>query len=76
MVLYLDFGCMTFTLTTQNDFTLLHHLLPMPMSIKNLSAKTTKYILICRERSVKRKSNVSFIRVIKNPSFDHEYIYG
>ena len=33
--------------------------------IKNLSAKTTKYILKCWERSVKRKPNLSFIRVIK-----------
>ena len=33
--------------------------------IKNLNAKTTKYILKCWERSVERKSNLSFIRVIK-----------
>ena len=33
--------------------------------IKNLSAKTTKYILKCWERSLKRKPNLSFIRVIK-----------
>ena len=41
--------------------------------IKNLSAKTTKYILKCWERSVKRKSNISF-RVIKNSSFDQRFL--
>ena len=30
-----------------------------------MSAKTTKYILKCWERSAKRKSNLSFIRVTK-----------
>ena len=41
--------------------------------IKYLSAKTTKYILKCWERSVKRKSNISF-RVIKNSSFDQRFL--
>ena len=40
---------------------------------KYLSAKTTKYILKCWERSVKRKSNISF-RVIKNSSFDQRFL--
>ena len=51
----------------------LHHLLPMPMN-KILSAKTNKYILKCWERSVKRKSNISF-RVMKNSSFDQRFLY-
>ena len=42
----------------------LRHLLPRTMN-KDLSAKTTKYILKCWERSVKRKLNLNFIRVIK-----------
>ena len=52
---------MTFNFTTQMT---LHHLLPMPMN-KNLSAKTTKYILKCRERSVKR-SLISDLSELKN----------
>ena len=36
--------------------------------IKSLSANTTKYIPKCWEKSVKRKSNFSFIRVIKKLS--------
>ena len=43
--------------------------------IKNLSAKTTKYILKCWERSVKRKSNLSSISVTKNSSFDLRFLY-
>ena len=50
----------------------LHHPLPMPIN-KILSAKTIKYILKCWERSVKRKSNISF-RVIKNSSFDQSFL--
>ena len=47
----------------------LRHLLhPCPW-IKKLSAKNTKSISKCWERSVKRKSNVNSIRVIKNSSF-------
>ena len=42
----------------------LRHLLPRTMN-KDLSTKTTKYILKCWERSVKRKLNLNFIRVIK-----------
>ena len=65
VVLWLNF-------TTQMT---LCHLLPMPICpwIKYLSAKTTKYILKCWERSVKRKSNISF-RVIKNSSFDQRFL--
>ena len=44
--------------------TLCHLLTPMTMN-KNLSLKTTKHILKCWERSLKRKPNLSFIRVIK-----------
>ena len=46
----------------------LSHLLPdhpCPW-IKKLSAKTTKYILKCWEKSVKRRFNLNTIRVIKN----------
>ena len=60
VVLWLNF-------TTQMT---LRHFLFMPM---NLSAKTIKYILKCWERSVKRKSNISF-RVIKNSSFDQSFL--
>ena len=42
---------------------------------KNLSAKTTKSIPNYWERSVKRKSNLNFIRVIKNSSFDQHFLY-
>ena len=41
--------------------------------IKYLSAKTTKYILKCWERYVKRKTSISF-RVIKNSSFDQRFL--
>ena len=41
--------------------------------IKNLSAKTTKYITKCWERSVKSKSNLNLIRVMKNSSFDQHF---
>ena len=64
--LVLNLGCdyMTFNFATQMT---LRHLLPMTCPwIKNLSAKTTRYNLKCWEGSVKRKSNVSFTRVIKN----------
>ena len=43
------------------------HRLPMPMN-KTVSEKSTKYISKCWERSVKRKSNFSFIRAIKSRS--------
>ena len=42
------------------------HLLSYPWPwawIKNLNAMTTKYIPKCVERSLKRKSNLSFIRI-------------
>ena len=38
-----------------------------------MSAKTIKHILKCSERSVKRKSNISF-KVIKNSSFDQRFL--
>ena len=38
-----------------------------------MTAKTITYILKCWERSVKRKSNISF-RVIKNSSFDQRFL--
>ena len=63
VVLWLNF-------TTQ--MTLCHLSYPCPW-IKYLSAKTTKYILKCWERSVKRKPNISF-RVIKNSSFDQRFL--
>ena len=63
VVLWLNF-------TTQ--MTLCHLSYPCPW-IKYLSAKTTKYILKCWERSVKRRSNTSF-RVIKNSSFDQRFL--
>ena len=55
MVLYLDYGCMTFNVTTQMTS------YPWPW-IKTLSTKITKYIPKFWERSVKRKSNFSFVR--------------
>ena len=58
--------CKTFNFTTQ--ITSRHLLHPCPW-IKNLSAKTIKSIPKHWERSVKRKSNLNFIRVIKNSSF-------
>ena len=42
-------------------------------SIKYLSARTTKYILKCWERSVKRRSNTSF-RATKNSSIDQCFL--
>ena len=63
LVLYLGCGCMTFNFTTQIT---LHHLLPIPMN-KNLSGKTARF--------VKRKSNLNFIRVIRNLSFDQRFLY-
>ena len=43
--------------------------------IKKLSAKTTKYIPKCWERSVTRKSNLNFTRVTKDSSFDQHFLY-
>ena len=40
-----------------------------------MSAKATKYIPKYWERSVKRKSNLNFNRVIKNSSFDQQFLY-
>ena len=61
LVFYLDCGCLTL-------MTLYHFLHPWPW-IKNLCAKTTKSIPKCWKRSVKRKCNLNFVRVIKNSSF-------
>ena len=41
--------------------------------IKYLNANTSKFILKCWERTVKRKSNIS-VRVIKNSSFDQCFL--
>ena len=65
---YINLGCGCMT-DYMKQMTLSHLL---PISIKKTEiAKTTK----CRERSVKRKSNLNFIRVIKNSSFDQQFLY-
>ena len=43
--------------------------------IKNVSAKTTKSVPKCWERSVKGKSNLNFIRVQKNSPFNQYFLY-
>ena len=43
--------------------------------MKKLSAKTTKYIPKCWERSVTRKSNLNFTWVTKDLSFDQHFLY-
>ena len=67
MVLYLGCGCMSFDFTTQMT---LSHLLSYPCPW----IKTSKSVLKCWERSVKRNSNRNFIRVIKNSSFDQHFL--
>ena len=67
MVLYLGCGCMSFDFTTQMT---LSHLVSYPCPW----IKTSKSVLKCWERSVKRNSNRSFIRVIKNSSFDQHFL--
>ena len=62
LVLYLGCGCMTFNFTTQMT---LSHFLPHADELKNLTAKTANYIQRSWEKSVKRKSNINFIRVIQ-----------
>ena len=58
-----------------DNFTLRHLLPDYPWPwIKDLSAKTTKYIPKCWEKSAKRRSNLISIRVIKNSSFDHHFL--
>ena len=76
LVLYFGCGCTVSLLFNFATQMILHYLLPSPSCpwIKNLSAKTTKYILKCWEWSVKRKYNLSFIRVIKNSSFDQRFL--
>ena len=62
LVLYLDYGCMSFDFTTQitlNDF-----LFPIAIN-KNIECKTTTYIPKCWERSVEKKYNINFIIAIK-----------
>ena len=61
LVLYL--GCVVWLLISQHKWLYVTSC-PCPW-IKNVSAKTTKYILKCWERSVNRKSNLGFIIVIK-----------
>ena len=53
LVLYLGCGCMSFDFTIQMT------------SSHRFSAKPTKYIPKCWGRSLKRKSNLNFIKVIK-----------
>ena len=43
--------------------------------IKKLSKNTTKCILKCCERCIQKKSKLSFIRVVKNSSFDQRFLY-
>ena len=43
--------------------------------IKSLSANTTRHIPKCWERSVKTKSNLSFVRAVENSSFDQHFLY-
>ena len=73
LVLNLGCGCMTFNFITQITLRQLFSY-PCPW-IKTLSAKTTKYIPKCWERSVKRKSNFSFIKAIKNSYFAQHFRY-
>ena len=67
MVLYLGCGCMSFDFTTQMT---LSHLVSYPCPW----IKTSKSVLKCWERSVKRNSNRSFITVIKNSYFDQHFL--
>ena len=53
--LYIGYGCVNFDFTIFDDLSYL--LAPMPM--KKWSAKTTKYIPKCWEKSVKRNSNLN-----------------
>ena len=70
LVLYLRCGCVIL-FYNKNDF-------ESPLTscrwIKNLSAKTTKHISKI-ERSIKRKSFLNFIRVIRKSSFDQHFLY-
>ena len=66
LVIYLSWGC---RLDLRHKWLQVTSYL-MPMKIKNLSAKTTKYIPKRWKRSVKTKSNLNFIRVIKNSSLN------
>ena len=77
LVLYLSYGCMTLINHNANDF-----MSPLTYG-DDLKAWVqrlyTKYILKSWERSVKRNSNLSFIRVIKihllvNVSYVCEYM--
>ena len=77
LVLYLGCGCVVF-----KSLRWLKSLLPPPPSLppsismnKKLECKDHKYIPKCWERSVKRKSNLNFIRAIKNSSFDQHFLY-
>ena len=72
--LYLSCGCIVWLLVSQHKWLYITSY-PCPW-MKNLSANTTKYILKCWERSVKRKPNLSFIRVIKNSFFINAFLYG
>ena len=65
LVLYFGCGCYFWFYNTY-EFTLSF------LWIKNMSAKTTKYIRKCWERSVK---SLNPVRVIKNSSFGQHFLY-
>ena len=66
------YGLWFYDLISQHKWLYVTSSYPCPW-IKYLSAKITKYILKCWERSVKRKSNISF-RVIKNSFFGQRFL--
>ena len=67
-------GCMTFNFKIQMT---LRHLLPMPMNKKRECKDHQIYSKMLRKicKKEKRKSNLSFIRIIKNSSFDQHFLY-
>ena len=42
---------------------------------KKLDCKGYRHIVKCGERFVKRKPNLNFMRVLKNSSFDQNFVY-
>ena len=69
LVLSMGCGCMTFDFTIQLT---LSQFLSMPMN-KKPESKGNEIFPNCWERFVKWKSNLNFIRVIKNLSFDQHF---
>ena len=63
LVLYLTCSCMNFNSPLTRPW------------IKQLNAKTTKFIPKYWQRSVKTKSNLNFIRVTKSKSFDQHFLW-